>query len=327
VADTEDLAHSRFALSPVFELVHLLRALSGRSRHRLPAAWSARLVPVYRRLRVETALDAVLALNPPRHGADFVTPPPQNLTQTIDDDLAMVAATPHAQAAEEIAYCLSLQRPVAEPVRITLDSPDVVHRVVDTLRTAWHELLAPDWPRLRAICERDVIHRAGQLGRAGWSAALTGLHAQLRWRAGAIELLRLGNGETIPLGGQGLLLIPSVFVWPGLAAQFTAPWPKALLYPARGSSALWETSEGTSPAGALADLIGASRARVLLALEDPASTSQLARSFTMATGAVGDHLAVLRHSGLVARARSGRSVLYYRTPLGDALAASADHGS
>jgi DNA-binding transcriptional ArsR family regulator len=322
-AGAGDLLRSRFALSPAFELILLLRALSGRSRHRLPAAWSARLAPAFRDLRANTALDAVLALNLPRYGANFVAPPPQSLAQTIEDDLAVVASTTHAQAKKEIAYCLGLQRPVASRVAKILAAKDVIERIVDTLQVAWRELLAPDWPRLRAICERDVIHRAGQLGRAGWAEALGGLHPNLRWRDGAIELLRFGNGETIQLGGDGLLLIPSVFVWPGAAFQYDDPWPKTLIYPARGTSALWETPERTPP-GALGDLIGTSRARILLALDDPASTSQLARSLAIAVGAVGDHLAVLRNSGLVAKARSGRSVLYYRTPIGDALAANAD---
>ena len=58
---------------------------------------------------------------------------------------------------------------------------------------------------------------------------------------------------------------------------------------------------------------------LLAALGAPASTSQLARAFGMSTGAVGDHLTVLRNSRLVERARSGRSVLYRRTGLGDEL--------
>jgi DNA-binding transcriptional ArsR family regulator len=57
-----------------------------------------------------------------------------------------------------------------------------------------------------------------------------------------------------------------------------------------------------------------------MALAEPASTTQLARGNGLAVGALGDHLAVLRDAGLVDRARSGRSVLYRRTPLGDALA-------
>jgi DNA-binding transcriptional ArsR family regulator len=53
----------------------------------------------------------------------------------------------------------------------------------------------------------------------------------------------------------------------------------------------------------------------------PASTSQLVAQLSMTLGGVGDHLAVLRRAGLVSRTRSGRSVLYSRTALGDALIA------
>jgi DNA-binding transcriptional ArsR family regulator len=113
-----------------------------------------------------------------------------------------------------------------------------------------------------------------------------------------------------------------VFIWPRLALSLDPPWPPALIYPARGVSALWEQPGRTGPGTALHRLLGGSRAAILLALEDPASTTQLAATLGQSLGGIGDHLAVLREAGLVARARSGRSVLYRRTPVGDALAAA-----
>ena len=41
--DTDDLLHSRFALSPAFELCNLLRMLEQPSRRRLPPSWAERL--------------------------------------------------------------------------------------------------------------------------------------------------------------------------------------------------------------------------------------------------------------------------------------------
>src|SRR5262249_30270850 len=100
------------------------------------------------------------------------------------------------------------------------------------------------------------------------------------------------------------------------------PWPAALIYPARGIAALWE-APATATSGALSALVGRTRAVLLAALDQPASTTQLARSLGLATGAVGDHLATLHRAALLTKARSGRSVLYRRPPLGDALVAAS----
>jgi DNA-binding transcriptional ArsR family regulator len=54
-------------------------------------------------------------------------------------------------------------------------------------------------------------------------------------------------------------------------------------------------------------------------LKGPASTTQLARRLSMTAGGVSQHLAVLRDAALVQSSRSGRMVLYTRTPLGEAL--------
>lgn len=313
----DDLLNSRFAVSPLFELDNLLRKLAGPTSGRLPQEWLARLRPVFRELRQTTALDAVLALQRGRYGPAFVAPPPASLAQTIEEDLAAVRATPLALARKEIATSLSDAPTPSRRALDVLEDSSVVPVIADTLETAWHELIAADWPAMRAICERDVIHRAGLLSRGGWTAALGGLHPRVRWHDGEIELRHRVNLH-VDLRGQGLLLVPSVFVWPNVAVYTDPPWPHALIYPARGTAALLEPDQAPPPE-ALADLIGRSRARLLTALSTPASTTQLATTLRLAPGAVGDHLAILRRAGLVTRARSGRSVLYRRTPLAEAL--------
>jgi len=335
----EDLLHTRFAVSPLFELGGLLRRFGGLA----PLGSFARLRPAYERLRAGTDLDAVVALHTARYGADFVGPPPAGMQQTWQDDLAAVRATPLPVARREIARALAEGPRLSEATLAVLRADDVVPRLAAALEAAWLTLLAPDWPQLRAICESDVVFRAGRLGEGGWAAAFTGLHHRVRWHDGAVEIAgrspreiagrsprEAGGGRgaglrTVASDGAGLLLVPSALIWPGVGAYTDPPWRRAIVYPARGVAALWEGPPAGG--GALGELLGRSRARLLLALDEPASTTQLAGRLALAVGAVGDHLAVLRRCGLVRSARAGRSVLYRRTPLGDALAAQAGDAS
>jgi DNA-binding transcriptional ArsR family regulator len=177
--------------------------------------------------------------------------------------------------------------------------------------------MASDWLQLRAICERDVVYRSGQLARHGWAAALEGLHSTVSWRDGGIELSGTWEG-TVSLGGQGLTFIPTVFVYPKVAMHYEEPWPKCLIYPARGIGTLRERPEPAPQA--LQELIGRTRAHLLQALVSPASTTQLALSMKLSVGSANGHLRALQRAGLLEAARDGRSVLYRRTPLGDMLA-------
>ncbi|QKZ24105.1 ArsR/SmtB family transcription factor [Streptomyces chartreusis] len=316
----EDLLRSRFALSPALDLCLLLRSLAGLDRP-LPRAWATRLLPAFERLRSETELDAALALQAPQAGPNFVAPPPRGLNQTWADDLAVIRATPLEAARHEFAATATGPSARDPRVRAVLDSPDAVSRIAEAMDQAWHELLAADWPQLRAICERDVVHRVGVIGEHGWATTIESLHPGIAWRDGGIEI-GFFRGGTVRLAGDGLLLIPSVCVG-HIAAHLEDPWPRTLVYRARGTAALWGEQETVPQPDALTALVGRSRARLLLALDAPASTSHLARSLAMAPGAVGDHLAILRGAGLLVRARSGRSVLYRRTPLGEALVAGS----
>jgi DNA-binding transcriptional ArsR family regulator len=318
--EPHDLARSRFAVSPVFELTSLLRQLGGTAHRRVSQPWLAELRPEFDRLRRDVAVDALLALLRGPYYADFVAPPPRDMGQTIEDDLGTVRATPVATARQEIARCCPL------PDQATADllrREDVTDLLAAVLATAWDRLLAPRWPRVRTVLERDVVHRSSELGTRGWAAALDSLHPRVRWRRNAVEITRTGEDHA-ELDGNGLLFIPSVFT-DSVAVFLESPWPAALVYPARGTAALWG-EDGTSSRGALAGVVGATRARMLVALAEPATTTQLVRSLGVSLGAAGGHLSALRAAGLVAGTRSGRSVVYRRTVVGDALVSAPGRG-
>ena len=70
--------------------------------------------------------------------------------------------------------------------------------------------------------------------------------------------------------------------------------PPRLVYPARGTAAL--LGPGPVERTALSRLIGATRAEILTLLEEPSTTTTLARRLRRSPGNIGDHLAVLHCS-------------------------------
>lgn len=102
---------------------------------------------------------------------------------------------------------------------------------------------------------------------------------------------------------------------------WTEPGRYAIYYPVTGRLAPGDAARR----GGLDRLVGANRAAPLRLLDQPLGTTHLAASCGLPVGAVGNHPRVLLDSGVVARRRSGRHVLYWRTALGEALIA-ADGG-
>ena len=90
-------------------------------------------------------------------------------------------------------------------------------------------------------------------------------------------------------------------------------------FPSSAAGLLAEPDTARPTDGALARLIGRTRAQLLAELERPATTTQLCRCFDLSLGVVGHHLAALRAAALVTRTRFGQSVVYELTPLGSAL--------
>ncbi|MHA3701575.1 DUF5937 family protein [Jatrophihabitans sp. YIM 134969] len=314
----DDLAASRFALAPLMELEHLLRKLDRGGSQAGVAVRRTRWGRREAALRPDFRARVLRALRPTGWGVDFLAPPPTGMARDVEQDLAAVRATPLPLARAQIRRALTSD--VDPEIRAYLRAPDVSARLADLLAWAWEALVAPDWPQLLAIAERDVLHRADRLARAGWAGVLEDMHPSLRWAGGAVTVRARATQHTA-LDGRGLLFVPSVFLHPGLATYLEPPWQPTIAYPARGSAALWEGNTAT-PA-ALARLLGPARAELLLRLDTPASTTQLVGLTGFSLGAVGDHLKVLRDAGFVDRGRAGRSVVYHRTAVGDAVVAGA----
>jgi DNA-binding transcriptional ArsR family regulator len=313
----EDLAGCRFGISPLIETTSALRVLTGYDAAGVLAPWVRRMRPRLAPLRrAEPAVGALISLFRRDDNADFLHPPPAGPGEKFEANLALVRATPPDRARAELARNLAGHRTPPAYVQRILDAPDVVDRLADGLAAAWRALVEPDWPRLRAVLERDIVHRAGRLAAYGWAGALTGLHRRVCWSPpGTITVRHRDPGRYVP-AGRGLLFVPSVFA--DLVLGVEGPQPFAMVYRARGVASFYGPPE-VPPGDPLGPLIGAARAAILRTLTAPATTSQLAAQLGLSLGTVGGHLAVLRAAGLVERARTGRSVNYVATAAADAL--------
>jgi DNA-binding transcriptional ArsR family regulator len=315
VFSVEDLARTRFAISPMWELVRSALALRDPSHAALHLPWLRSLSGRLQGL----ALERVAALNPPRgYSPDFIVPLPGGPLGDIDDDLAALRATPTAHIRADMELFASQHKRGPEIAAPYLASPRrEVRRLADVLEAYWGRALEPVWPRIRAFLEADIAYRARRLTTGGPAALFAGLSPEVIWKQPHLEVQVPAHDAVFNLDGRGLLLVPSAFTARPVVSD-RAPWLPGVIYPARGIATLWE--QASAAPGGLARLIGGSRATMLADLAAPRSTTELAERLSLSPGTTSHHLTALREAGLVTSRRDGRSVLYARTPLGDALA-------
>lgn len=307
-----DLAETSFAVSPLQETVFSLWVWRSPGRQAFHLPWRRASSVAWRQCDVEM-LDALVS--PRRWVPDFLTPRPETPLTEFAAELAIVQATP----AQRVADGLLATYDGAPLPAVLSGRPDaVLSRIVAALAGYWQACLEPWWPRIRAVLEADIVYRSRQLALGGARALFADLDSRVRWADGVLFVDRLpGVDYVIDIDGRGLPLVPSLFCR-GAITYISAEEPPLIVYPARGRATVWESADAASSA-ALAELLGAPRARLLTLLERPASTTELAHRLAVSPSAVSQHLRVLRAAGLLGRARSGRSVLYLRSPLGDQL--------
>ncbi|GIG86856.1 ArsR/SmtB family transcription factor [Plantactinospora endophytica] len=250
----------------------------------------------------------------PHYLPDFLTPAPDGLVPDLDAELAVLRSTPPEVVRADLDVYPGRHAPAVRA--LYADPAEGLRRLADEIAEYWRLALAPDWARIRLLLDAEVHYRARRLAADGAAGLLNDLHRQVRWEGETLAIAqRHCTAADVP-DGEGLVLIPSVFVWPAVLSVATGPAPQ-LGYPARGIATLWEAPRRASDS--LAAVLGRGRARVLAEMAAPASTTELARRTGLTAGGVSQHLAVLRAAGLVATHRTGRTVLNSRTTVAEAL--------
>ncbi|MEC3976759.1 DUF5937 family protein [Amycolatopsis sp. H20-H5] len=317
----EDLAHTRFAFSPLWEIVASVRVLNQPGDHALHLPWVKRA----RAGLAASGLDLRLLF-------DVVAGP------RLPGFLAVTPRTPVPELADELA---DLRDVPARAVRRELDAMDPprsakltkLHRnpeaglskLASQIESYWTAVLADDWPRIRSLLEGDVLFRAQTLAAGRGGELLDDLAPMVSWHDGWLSIADQQVSKPIQLCGRGLVLVPSVFVWPRVVSEADPRWQPVLRYPPRGIATLWEHGGVAAPA-ALTRLVGRSRAILLTELASPASSTELSSRTRLSAERVSRHLGVLTAAGLVSARETGGAALYARTLVADGLLADGARG-
>ena len=311
----DDLALTRFAISPMLEVVTSFRLLIAGSAHPVHGTWIDQVRPRV----VAAGLDSgwLAELVPPAgYLADFLTPSTGEMTPTLDTELAALRATPADQVRTDLDI---LGRTSPRRQALHADPDGRLGQLSEEIETYWEIALAPYWARIRALLDADVFHRARQVAEYGAGHLFNDLHSTLNWDDNTLRMVRSQCGLSRDATGPGLVLVPSAFAAHVLIWSHP-PDPPRLAYPARGTGTLWERRH-LARADAIAAVIGRSRTILLAELEAPASTTELAHRTGISAAGVSQHLTALRDAGMVSAHRAGRSVLYARTAAAESLLA------
>jgi DNA-binding transcriptional ArsR family regulator len=309
------MSRCRFAVSQLAETVGSLIALHRPCTDPWLAPWHARHQVGYRAwLEQDVVASGLMPLvAATKWMPDVVALPPAGGMRTrLADELVVVAAHSDEDVRSTIAEAVAASWKPQDTGWLALDG--LGPRVAAVIEEGWERFVAPDWPRRRAVIERDIMHRAGLLAAYGWKHAVENLTRLSTWVGDDAILFSHQDWPDRWITDDGLIFVPQT----AGGGWWTCERPPryAFVYPARGPAV-----QADPEADALSALLGPGRARVVRELARPATSTQLAHALEVSLGTVSTHLAVLRDADMVVGARVGRSVVYRLTDRGDRLVA------
>jgi DNA-binding transcriptional ArsR family regulator len=310
---------SRFAVSPLAETLSVLTQVRQALDRRV---MDPRIEAFGRWLDSDSFANGLVRLvTATKFLPDFVAvPPARGLNNRLQDELAQMCAIEDRQAHATLVE--AQQHAWASDGLAWADAAGITGRAAEVFAECWVRFVEPDWPRRRAILERDIRHRAGVIAVSGWRHVLEGMASGVQWVGHDAIRFSTQTYADRHIGSDGLVFVPHT----GLSGRWTCESPSriAFVYPAKGALA-----DHSSGSGGVARLLGQRRARIVAEVRMPAAPSQLAAVLGVSLGTVSAHLAALRAAGIVTTRRSGRAVYYELTSVGNDLAGlvAADVGT
>ncbi|WP_328995433.1 helix-turn-helix domain-containing protein [Kribbella sp. NBC_01245] len=309
----DDLATTRFTVSPLWETVTSRWAMQDPARHAVHLPWIRNARQIDRSAdfqQYREVLDSLI-----RVGSwipDFLTPPPDDGPPDFHAELTALAETPLDQMRADLAETQS-RTPLQGLGRQFLEEPErYLPELVEALNAWWTLAIEPSWPQLRAVLEADIAERSRTLAEHGPARMFGELHPSLRWRDGVLEMenrCELDFASTAT--DAGLPMAPSVFL-AGPPAFFVRPGePLFMWYAIEVPATFWRG--GPSPQ--LVQLMGDARARLLAVLDEPRTADEVASRLGLSMREVTADLLVLQEAGLLVSHNDS----YARTELGRSL--------
>jgi DNA-binding transcriptional ArsR family regulator len=310
----EDLARTQVAAvpDPLWEIVMSLQALRSRYGRMAFDGWRATAAAAVRRHGIRGQVRMLGALVPTiGYFPDFLTPAEGALG--LDEGIDAVLATPGGRLRHEVGR-LPAGADHAPWVRDLMSGRAEARSALGRALRAYHQtVLAPYWPRVETDIGAHWAVAARTRRVAGMGEMLAGLSPSLRWRPPVLEA-DFGQDRDLYLRGRGIMLIPSYFHWNRPIPLADPSLPPVLVY-----RIVHEPRATTRGSDALSAALGASRAAVLRASEDGASTGDIARRCQISPAAASRHTTLLRDAGLMVSRRQANTVVHTPTALGTAL--------
>jgi DNA-binding transcriptional ArsR family regulator len=311
------LAASRFVTSPLIETVNALGVLAAQNPQPWERGWLARHHPAFL-ARIKTDPFAAALARGMRSGRWLpvdLSVPPRPGDVTFEQELARVRAVSPLVAKFDLAQSAGGRLPAA------LDVSDPAGTFADLVQWTWDRAVRADWTRRKRRYEADIVSRTTVLSQRGWAAAVDGIADDVRWLGRGQLQITVKDDPPLSLRHAELVFVPGSLEGGRVAWEY--PVRFAVIYPATGMLAAPIAPAAPEP---LRRLLGPTRAKILLLIVSPITTTQLAAVTGCAIGTVGNHLRVLLDAGLAERHRSGPHVIYQATPAGRQVLGSSGSG-